>query len=207
MQPSQVLVLVSVLFGLGGLLLGFLIGSAWAMRQNRPPESEKTSLEPEETPAKSGLSPEPEAIPVEPAQPLPEKAPAASIELPVEVLIPATPEPVAPAEEPVLPPEPEAPLAPIPPTLDPAIRAFTRRPIKPQPKPAAPLSIIDQINTIFGQMTAGTSLAGRNIHLVQDPSLGVTVQVGTERYEGIDNVPDEEIRAALKAAAKKWEEQ
>jgi len=206
MQPSQVLVLVSVLFGLGGLLLGFLIGSAWAMRQNRSLEPEKTSGEPEETPAESDLSPEPEAIPAEPAQPLPEKAPAAISELPVEVLNSAISEPVVPAEEPVLPPEPEAPLAPIPPTLDPAIRAFTRRPIKPQPKPAAPLSIIDQINTIFGQMIAGTSLAGRNIHLVQDPSLGVTVQVGTERYEGIDSVPDEEIRAALKAAVKKWEE-
>jgi hypothetical protein len=55
-------------------------------------------------------------------------------------------------------------------------------------------------------MNDSTPLAERSIRLVQDPTLGVTVRVGNEKYDGIDSVPDEEIRAALKAAVKKWEE-
>jgi hypothetical protein len=121
-----------------------------------------------------------------------------------EVRLPSETE--TPFAEPQLPSEPEAPVSPVPPTVDPAIRAFTRRPIQPKPQPSAPLSIIDQINAMFNQMNAGTPLAERNIRLVQDPTLGVTVRVGDEKYEGIDSVPDEEIRTALKAAVKKWEE-
>lgn len=199
MQPSQVLILVSVLFGLGGLLLGFLIGSAWATRQYRSVEPENTSDEPEETPAESVLSPEPESIPAEPAQP---QATPPPVELPsvspVEEIIQPTPQPIAPKVEPVILPVITGPIAA-------EVELPATRQAKASTKPKAPLSIIDQINAIFDEMIVGTPLAERSIHLAQDPTLGVTVQVGLVHYDGIDSVPDEEIRAALKAAVKKWE--
>jgi hypothetical protein len=218
MQPSQVIILVSVLFGLGGLLLGFLLGSAWAMRQARQAGEEESPA-----PTQEPIIEPPTAIEfpaAEAGQNMPEEeTTSAAVEPPVEIAHPDIPEaelavaeqqaisePEPAVEEPGLPTEPEVKVAPVPPTVDPAIRAFTRRPIQPKPQPAAPLSIIDQINAIFNQMNAGTPLAERNIRLVQDPTLGVTVRVGDEKYEGIDSVPDEVIRTALKAAVKKWEE-
>lgn len=208
MQPSQVLILVSVLFGVGGLLLGFLLGSAWAMRQRRATEAEEAPSEaissPEEPLAEDVAELEPSIA--EAVQTLPEETLTEPIELPMEIANPVIPEPAIPTKEPALPPEPEDLPKPVPPSVDHAIRTFAKQPTKPQPKPAAPLSIIEQINVIFNQMVADTPLAERNIRLVQEPTLGVTVQVGEEKFESIDSVPDEEIRAALKAAVKKWEE-
>jgi hypothetical protein len=202
MQPSQVVILVSVLFGFGGLLLGFLLGSAWANRRNRSAETGETAAEPEETSVDS--SPKPVTNPEKPTPPLP--APV------VEEAPPSPPVEVVPLPAPLL----------VKPEVQPAISTIASRPVEAviepvsrtaaiaQPKaPArssAPLSIIEQINAIFDEMNDSTPLAERSIRLVQDPTLGVTERVGHEKYDGIDSVPDEEIRAALKAAVKKWEE-
>ncbi len=198
MQPSQVIILVSVLFGLGGLLLGFLLGSAWANRQHRSLENEEAAPELElleEEPT------EPPALAMEP--PLPVPAPPLAPPAESSVAAPAQPTAPPPAEPPAAPQKP-GPQKPIPA----APAAFPAEPVPPSAskKPAAPLSIIEQVNAIFRQMTAGTPLAERSISLQQDPTLGVTVLVGVEHFNSIEEVPDEEIRAALKAAVKKWEE-
>ena len=212
MEASQVLILVSILFGLGGLLLGFLLGSAWAGRRQHgepaPQEPLETAIaeespetaEPVSTPAagESTLLPDAPDRVDEPNEPEPADLPA----MPVSPSEPALAEmPSVPAA----PPEPVLAAAEPPTALQPEKSAKPVEKKQPQ-KPAAPPTILEQINEIFGKMTAGTPLAERGIRLVQDPTLGVTVEVGTERYESIDSVPDDEIRAALKAAVKKWEE-
>ena len=164
MQPSQVLVFVSVLFGIGGLLLGFLLGAAWASRRNSSGEADEAAQEPpavEET--------------IAPEQPV--AAPASA-----PLVIPA--------------PIPAAPLS-----------AAAGR----QEQPAAPAnrsggSMIEQINSILAEMTADTPLAKHNIHLAQSQHLGVSVWVDNQHYDGVDSVPDDDIRSVIQAAVRKWEE-
>ena len=202
MQPSQVVILVSVLFGFGGLLLGFLLGSAWANRRNRSAETGETAAEPEETSVDS--SPEPVTNPEEPTPTLPapvvEEAPPSP---PVEVVPLPAPLLVKPEVQPAISTTPSRPVESV---IEPVSRTATIAQPKAPVRSRSPLSIIEQINAIFDEMNDGTPLAERSIHLVQDPTLGVTVRVGNEKYDGIDSVPDEGIRAALKAAVKKWEE-
>lgn len=80
--------------------------------------------------------------------------------------------------------------------------------IREEPATAAPASksIVLQIEDILQDMLAGTPLEHQGIHLMEDPTRGVIVQVGTKRYEGIGAVTDPEISAVLQAAVKEWEQ-
>ncbi len=74
------------------------------------------------------------------------------------------------------------------------------------PKPAAPASsIVGQIDSILQARLAGTPLEGRGIFLAQSPEGGVIVYIGLTRYNGLDEVPDPEIKAAIRAAISEWE--
>lgn len=70
---------------------------------------------------------------------------------------------------------------------------------------AAPTSIVGQINTVLHKRIANTALESRGISLMESATGGVNVYIGVKRYEGIDDVPDEEIRAAIRAAITEWE--
>ena len=73
-------------------------------------------------------------------------------------------------------------------------------------RPAAPAnSIVTQIDTILQARLAGTPLEERGIFLTQSPEGGVIVYVGLTRYNGIDEVPDPEIKAAIRGAISEWE--
>jgi hypothetical protein len=73
-------------------------------------------------------------------------------------------------------------------------------------RPAAPSnSIVAQIDSILQERLVGTSLEGRGIFLAQSPEGGVNVYVGLTRYNGVDDVPDPEIKAAIRAAISEWE--
>jgi hypothetical protein len=99
-------------------------------------------------------------------------------------------------------PQPEPPVArrTAPP---PASRSST---IAKEDRPAAPAnSIVSQIDAILQEQLAGTSLEERGIFLAQSPEGGVIVYVGLTRYNGIDEVPDPEIKAAIRAAIEDWE--
>jgi hypothetical protein len=72
-------------------------------------------------------------------------------------------------------------------------------------KPPKPMSIVEQINDILQGMLKDTPLASRSIKLVEDPREGVVVLVGLERYKGVDSVPDQDIKTALRRAAGEWE--
>jgi hypothetical protein len=52
---------------------------------------------------------------------------------------------------------------------------------------------------------AGTTLEDRGVFLAQSPDASVNVYVGLTRYAGIDDVPDAEIKAAIRAAISEWE--
>jgi hypothetical protein len=97
-------------------------------------------------------------------------------------------------------PPPTPPQQPAPP---PAGRQAT---IAKEDRPVAPAnSIVGQIDSILQSRLAGTPLEGRGIFLAQSPEGGVAVFVGLTRYNGIDDVPDPEIKAAIRAAISEWE--
>ena len=73
-------------------------------------------------------------------------------------------------------------------------------------RPAAPAnSIVGQIDSILQERLIGTPLEGRGIFLSQSPEGGVNVYVGLTRYNGVDDVPDAEIKAAIRDAISAWE--
>jgi len=100
-------------------------------------------------------------------------------------------------------PPPTASPPPQPPAPPPAARAST---IAKEDRPAAPAnSIVSQIDTILQSRLAGTPLEERGVFLTQSPEGGVNVYVGLTRYDGIDEVPDPQIKAAIRAAISEWE--
>ena len=79
--------------------------------------------------------------------------------------------------------------------------------IAPEDRPAAPPnSIVTQIDTILQTRLEGTALGERGIFLTQSAEGGVIVYVGLTRYHGVDEVPDPEIKAAIRAAITEWED-
>jgi hypothetical protein len=115
------------------------------------------------------------------------------------------------------------PTSPTPPS-QPAPAAETRqaspappRPVQPATRPtptvkkkeaepeATPTSIVGQINMILQAHIANTPLATPGIILLESPSGGVNVYIGVEKYEGVDAVPNEEVKAAIRAAIAEWE--
>jgi len=86
---------------------------------------------------------------------------------------------------------------------------------QPAPKPATPKkddkpepppnSMVAQINAILQLRIANTSLAAQGVTLLESPSGGVNVYIGIKKYEGVEDVPSEEIKAAIRYAIAEWE--
>ena len=75
-----------------------------------------------------------------------------------------------------------------------------------KPEGLAGLSMVEQIDAILQDKIVGTPLAEKLVYLTESPEGGVLVNVGNARYEGINEVPDPEIKAALREAIAEWEE-
>lgn len=110
---------------------------------------------------------------------------------------PATPTPAVSTPRPV--PAPQPPATPATPAAKSATNAKAE---ETQPKA---IGIVGQIDTVLQARLIGTPLEGRGIYLSNSPEGGVVVNVGLEKYNGIDEVPDPEIKAALRAAITEWE--
>jgi hypothetical protein len=95
---------------------------------------------------------------------------------------------------PLPPPPTPQPAAPRPPVL-----AKEDRPIAPAG------SIVSQIDSILQARIAGTPLEDKGVFLAQSSEGGVMVYVGLTKYMGLDDVPDPEIKAAIRAAITEWE--
>jgi hypothetical protein len=67
-------------------------------------------------------------------------------------------------------------------------------------------SIVMQIEDILQDMLYDSPLRSRGIHLTEDPVRGVIVSVGGKQYEGIDSVPDPEVKAFIRSAVVAWEQ-
>jgi len=109
-----------------------------------------------------------------------------------------------------------APVSPVPSIPKPTPQPFDAtqgRPAAPrastlskEDRPSAPAnSIVTQIDAILQARLAGTPLEGRGVFLTQSPEGGVIVYVGLTRYTGVDEVPDAEVKAAIRAAIAEWE--
>lgn len=99
-------------------------------------------------------------------------------------------------EHPAAPPPvvPVAPVAPVAPVVEPG-----------QAHRPAAASMVAQIDEILQEMLAASEHANRSIHLSERPECGVLVWIGAQRFEGIDAVPDEAVKALLRAAVQEWE--
>jgi hypothetical protein len=77
---------------------------------------------------------------------------------------------------------------------------------KPEPeKNIASLSIVQQIDTVLQERLLNSPLAKRGIRLQESIQGGVEVYVGLNKFLAVDDVPDEEIKAAIRAAIAEWE--
>jgi hypothetical protein len=97
--------------------------------------------------------------------------------------------------------QPSTPLPPIsfkPSVIKPA------EPVESKPAPP-PTSIVGQINLILQEKLTGSPLADRGISLSQSPEGGVRVTVGVSHFDGVDEVPDADVKALIRAAIAEWE--
>jgi len=96
------------------------------------------------------------------------------------------------------------------PSPEPAPAAAPRPPAPPPPdNDDSPVvsaqSIVAQIDSILQAHIAGTPLAEKGIRLQESPEGGVIVWVGMNKFQDVEDVPDEQIKAAIRAAIAKWE--
>ena len=78
--------------------------------------------------------------------------------------------------------------------------------LNPSPKPEMEFtSIASQINDILQEQLEGTTLASRGITLSDGHDRGVMVTLDGKQYQGVMDVPDEEVRRAIRAAVLEWE--
>lgn len=85
----------------------------------------------------------------------------------------------------------------------PALGAVAKAP-DAAPEPSM-LSIVGQVNVVLQNRLLGTPLADRQIRLGETPGGGVRVHIGADHFDGIDAIPDADVKAAILAAIKAWE--
>lgn len=72
-------------------------------------------------------------------------------------------------------------------------------------KPAASMSMVQQIDEVLQARLARGPLAGRGIKLTESPDGGVRVMVGLQKFDGVGDVTDVEIQNEIRAAIAEWE--
>ena len=107
-----------------------------------------------------------------------------------------------PAPAPVASPPPQPPAQSRATASEPPKQSGKKKKAEPE---AAPTSIVGQINVILQERIADTPLAERGVSLTESITGGVNVYIGVQRYEAIDEVPDEEAKTAIRAAITEWE--
>lgn len=77
---------------------------------------------------------------------------------------------------------------------------------KPEEKNISTLSIVGQIDTVLQTRLMNTQYAKSGIRLQESLQGGVEVYVGLQKFDSIDEVPDEAIKSEIRAAIAEWEE-
>ncbi|MCQ3938903.1 MAG: hypothetical protein DPW18_17935 [Chloroflexi bacterium] len=68
------------------------------------------------------------------------------------------------------------------------------------------LSIVQQIDTVLQKRMEGTPLEGQGIRLADSPAGAVEVYIGIQKFDSIDDVPDDAVKKAIRAAIAEWEQ-
>ncbi len=126
------------------------------------------------------------------------------------------------APEPATSPQPVQSVAPEPATAPQPIQSATSEPVVAvQPvqtkntiskltveeNPPTPVldSIIEQINKILQVKLSTSVFKDRGIRLIEGPGGIVIIKDGLNRYEGVETVPDPEVKALIQQAVSEWE--
>ena len=168
-----------IIVGLIGLAIGFALGVA--VTSLREPQRGKRAVDTSQMVRRARV---PVANPVPPLEAAPPPAP---VPLPVTPLADL---PTPPLQRPSLN------------TVDVLARA-----LQPDLRPPEPpsRSIAAQVDEILQEMLHDSPYASRLICLIELPSKGLVVMVGQEEYEGVEAVPDEDIRRLIRLAVAEWE--
>jgi hypothetical protein len=111
-------------------------------------------------------------------------------------------------------PKPSQPVAPQPMPATPMavpVSQAAPKPAAPTPvlprkdEPAAPTTMVGQIDAILQTQLANSPLANRGIRLVEAPGGGVIVMDGLKKYGSIGEMPDPDVQAVIRAAIAEWE--
>jgi hypothetical protein len=65
-------------------------------------------------------------------------------------------------------------------------------------------SLAEQVDEILQKRITESPLAGRKISLSDAPDGGLLVLVGNEKYYGVDEVPDDQVRNMIRDAVEEW---
>ncbi len=79
------------------------------------------------------------------------------------------------------------------------------RELSKQPPPPPPKSIAEQIDEILQEKIAGTPHRQRGLHVSAGLQGQALFQLDGKAYEGVDDLPDSEARAIVRAAIAEWE--
>jgi hypothetical protein len=68
------------------------------------------------------------------------------------------------------------------------------------------LSVAEQIDAILQEFIAvDPEMSGRSVHLVQNPSGGILIEVDGQMYQKPGDIPEQPIQLLIKQAVKKWD--
>lgn len=66
--------------------------------------------------------------------------------------------------------------------------------------------MVKQIDVVLQKRIAGTALEPLGIRLQDTIHGGIEVMIGSKKFETIDDVPDANIKSAIRAAIAEWEQ-
>jgi hypothetical protein len=92
------------------------------------------------------------------------------------------------------------------PSMNPFKQMLVLRELSKSDAPA-PKSITEQIDEILQEKLAGTPHAERGIRMHNGPKGTALFHLDSQDYDAVDSVPDEAVRALIRAAVAEWEKQ